>query len=163
MLVGCFSCTPHRYIKADNINLWGIQLTSCLFCLDSAALLILKEQQFYLFGPIQNSQTGGQLFSNTSPFAGCSLIKVAALPFRMGQHYSKVLQLIPDRHRLWSLLRHCAISRPGKSVNLLLIFYTKNKWVVTINIWCSFNSLQAYWSIHKYVLVYSKSKQKYKN
>ena len=38
-----------------------VQQTSGLFCLDSASLLMLKEQ-FYLFGQIQTSQTGGQLF-----------------------------------------------------------------------------------------------------
>ena len=27
------------------------------FCLDSAALLMMNEQQFYLFGQIQTSQT----------------------------------------------------------------------------------------------------------
>ena len=32
-----------------------VQLTSCLFCLDSAALLMLTEQQFYLFGLVQTS------------------------------------------------------------------------------------------------------------
>ena len=31
-----------------------------LFCVDSAALLMLNEQQFHLFGQIQSSQTGGQ-------------------------------------------------------------------------------------------------------
>ena len=35
-----------------------VWLTSCLFCLDSAALLKLNEQQFYLFVQIQTSQTG---------------------------------------------------------------------------------------------------------
>ena len=29
-------------------------------CLDSATLFMLNEQQFYLFGQIQTSQTGGQ-------------------------------------------------------------------------------------------------------
>ena len=32
-----------------------------LFSLDSDALFMLNEQQFYLFGQIQTSQTGGQL------------------------------------------------------------------------------------------------------
>ena len=44
-----------------------VRLTSCSFWLDSAALLMLNEQQFYLFGQIQISQTGGQLYSDTSP------------------------------------------------------------------------------------------------
>ena len=43
-----------------------VQLTSCLFGWHSAALLMLNEQQFYLFGHIQTSQTGG----DTSPYVG---------------------------------------------------------------------------------------------
>ena len=39
----------------------------CLFCLDSAALLMLNEEPLYLFGQIQTSQTGGQLYSDTFP------------------------------------------------------------------------------------------------
>ena len=50
-----------------------VQLTSCLFCLDSAALLILNEQQIYLYGQIQTSQTGGHPYSDTSPYCESSL------------------------------------------------------------------------------------------
>ena len=39
----------------------------CLFCLYSAALLRLNEEPLYLFGQIQTSQTGGQLYSDTFP------------------------------------------------------------------------------------------------
>ena len=42
-------------------------------CLDSAALLLLNEQQFYFFGQIQNSQTGGHPYSDTFPYGECSL------------------------------------------------------------------------------------------
>ena len=45
------------------------------FCLDSAALLMLNEQQIYLFGQIQTSQTGYQLYSDTSPYGECSLVR----------------------------------------------------------------------------------------
>ena len=38
-----------------------------IFCDLAAALLMLKEQQIYLFGQIQTSQTGGQPYSDTSP------------------------------------------------------------------------------------------------
>ena len=48
-------------------------MTACLFCLDSAALLLLNEQQFYFFGGIQTSQTGGNLYTGTSPYGECSL------------------------------------------------------------------------------------------
>ena len=51
-----------------------VQLTYCLFCVDSAALLMLNEQQFYVFGKIQTSQIGGQLYSDTSPYGKCSLV-----------------------------------------------------------------------------------------
>ena len=34
-----------------------------VFCLDLAPLLLLNEQQFYSFGQIQTSQTGGQPYS----------------------------------------------------------------------------------------------------
>ena len=58
------------YVYTENYNLRGsitLRLTSCLFCLDSAALRMLNEQQFYLFGQIQTIQTGGQPYSDTSP------------------------------------------------------------------------------------------------
>ena len=45
-----------------------VQLTSFLTGLDSAALLILNKIQIYKFGWIQTSQTGGQLYSDTSPY-----------------------------------------------------------------------------------------------
>ena len=54
----------------ENINFRGsitAKLTSSLFWLVSAALLILNEKQFYLFGQIQTSQTGGQQYNGTSP------------------------------------------------------------------------------------------------
>ena len=55
---------------AENTNIWGsitLWLTFCLFCLNSAALLKLNEEQLYLFGQIQTSQRGGQPYSDTSP------------------------------------------------------------------------------------------------
>ena len=64
---------------AENTNLRGtltVQLTSCLLCLDLAALLTLNEQQFYLLGQIQISQTGGQPYSVTSPYGQSSLAHV---------------------------------------------------------------------------------------
>ena len=54
-------------IMAEKTNLRGsitVRLTSCLFCLDSAALLMLNWQKIYLLGQIQ---TRGQLYSATSP------------------------------------------------------------------------------------------------
>ena len=45
-----------------------VRLTG-LFCLDSAALLMLNDQQFYLLGQIQTNQAGGQPYSDTSPMA----------------------------------------------------------------------------------------------
>ena len=34
---------------------------------------MLNEQEIYLLGQIQTSQTGGQLYSDTSPYGECSL------------------------------------------------------------------------------------------
>ena len=42
--------------KAENTNFRGsitLQLTSCLLCLDSAALLMLNDLQFYFFKPVK--------------------------------------------------------------------------------------------------------------
>ena len=39
-----------------------VRLTSCLFCLDSAALLMLNKKRFDLYCQIQTSQTGGQSY-----------------------------------------------------------------------------------------------------
>ena len=64
-------------IDGENANLRGsitVWLTSCLFCLDSAALLMLHLQKFYLFGQIQ---TGGQVYSDASPYDECSLLDVS--------------------------------------------------------------------------------------
>ena len=50
----------------ENTNLRGaitVQLTSCLFCSDSATLYLLNEQQCFACFIIQISQTGGQLYS----------------------------------------------------------------------------------------------------
>ena len=55
---------------SENTNFRGsitVQLTSCLSCKDSAALLLLNEQKFYSFGQILTSQTRGQQDSETSP------------------------------------------------------------------------------------------------
>ena len=46
-----------------------VGLTSCYTCLDSAALHTINYQENYLSGQIQNSQTGGQLYIDTSPYS----------------------------------------------------------------------------------------------
>ena len=51
-----------------------VQLNSCLFCLNSAALLMFNDQQFYLFSQFQTSKTGGQPYNDTSPYGECSLL-----------------------------------------------------------------------------------------
>ena len=63
----------------ETTNLRGsimVALTSCLFCLESAALLKLNEQQFDLFHKIQTSQTGGQLYSDTFPMVSALFIPI---------------------------------------------------------------------------------------
>ena len=52
------------------------KLTCFLFSMDSSALLMINELQIYLFGQIQTSQTGGQLYSYTLPYGEWSLVKV---------------------------------------------------------------------------------------
>ena len=58
-----------------SITVW---LTSGLTGFDSAALFMFNQQQIYLFGQIQTSQTGGQLHSDTSPYkvSECSLVEI---------------------------------------------------------------------------------------
>ena len=53
------------YFTRGSITVW---LTSCSTGLYSAALLILNQQQIYLFGEIQIGQRGGQMYSDTSPY-----------------------------------------------------------------------------------------------
>ena len=60
---------PH--LRMLTYFLWGIitvQLTSCLTGEDSAALFMFNSQHIYLFGQIQTSQTGGQPYSDNSPY-----------------------------------------------------------------------------------------------
>ena len=47
-----------------------------VFCLDSAALLLLSWRHIYLIGWILTSETGGQPYSDTSPYevSECSLL-----------------------------------------------------------------------------------------
>ena len=49
------------------------QLISCFTYLNSAALLLLKYQQIYLFGQIQTGNKGGQLQSHSYSFEVCIL------------------------------------------------------------------------------------------
>ena len=44
-----------------------VLLTSCFICWVSAALLMLNEQQIYLFSQIQANQTGVQSYSEEFP------------------------------------------------------------------------------------------------
>ena len=64
--------SPSTLIGQGSITVW---LTFCLTGLDSNALLMFNQQQINLFSQIQTSQTGGQLYSDTSPYkvSECSL------------------------------------------------------------------------------------------
>ena len=56
-----FTREHNNELQSVNTNLRGditVPLTSCLFCLDSLALLMLNEQQFDMFDQIQTTQTG---------------------------------------------------------------------------------------------------------
>ena len=68
-----------QLLQLENIHLRGsvtVRMTSCLTSLDSAALLMFNQQQIYLFGQIQTSQTG-QPNKDTSPYevSECSLLQ----------------------------------------------------------------------------------------
>ena len=74
-------------LKAENTHLlckgnFTLRLTSCFTGLDSAPWLMVNQIQIYKFGRIQPSQTGGQRYSDTSPYevSECSLLK--AVRFR---------------------------------------------------------------------------------
>ena len=60
------------YFVRGNIT---VQLTSCLTGLDSAVLLNWNYKQICLFGQILTGQTGGQPYSDISPYevSECSL------------------------------------------------------------------------------------------
>ena len=73
-------------------------MTSCLTGLDSAALFMFNQQQIFLFGQIQTSQTGGQLYSDTVIDSECSLFHYS---FCQGRKvYYKVMFLIDDVIRM---------------------------------------------------------------
>ena len=64
----------------------------CLFCLDSAALFMLKKQQFYSFDQIQTSQ--GQRNSDTSPYGECSLLDPTNYSRITPQQCDQILQFL---------------------------------------------------------------------
>ena len=49
------------FFSTGSITAW---LTSCLTGLDLAALLMFNQQQIFMFGEIQTSQTGGPPYSD---------------------------------------------------------------------------------------------------
>ena len=72
-----FCCLGQRtltYYIRGNIT---IRLTSCLTGFDSAVLLKRNYKQICLFGQILTGQTGGQLYSDISPYkvSECSLLR----------------------------------------------------------------------------------------
>ncbi len=72
-----------------------VLLTSCLTCLDLPVLKIKTKKCQYSYNWFQTSQTGGQLYSDTSPlvFPGLSLFTVLIY----------VYDLNLDFHYLWKL------------------------------------------------------------
>ena len=60
---------------------WEVSLYgwSPLFCLESAALIMLNQQQIYLIGQIQNRKTGVQPYKDTCPYGECSLFQAAVI------------------------------------------------------------------------------------
>ena len=72
--MGRLGLRTHAHFVRGSIT---VQLTYCLTGLDSDALLMFNQQQIYLWWPNPNSQTGGQLYSDTSSYKiiECSLIR----------------------------------------------------------------------------------------
>ena len=60
----CDSNRDHSLHKGD----YHCMADLLFYCLDSAVLHMLNQQQIYLFGQIQTSQTRGQSYSDTSPY-----------------------------------------------------------------------------------------------
>ena len=69
----CSHCRLHQRILTKGGVSMQVWLTSCLFCLDLAALFVFTQ-----FGRIQSSQTGGQKYGVTSPYGECSLAALTA-------------------------------------------------------------------------------------
>ena len=70
-------------IDSENTHLREVILYSlAVYFFDLAALPMLSEQQFYLFGQIHTSQTGGQMYSYTSPYGECSLINCSSVSIK---------------------------------------------------------------------------------
>ena len=100
-LMGGVSTVHRHWLSPENTNLRiSVQLTSYLYCLDSAALLLLNEQQFHLFSHIQTSQRGGQPAVQWSPNGECSL-----LSHIMGHSLGILLHVNLFRFRQWKLVR----------------------------------------------------------
>ena len=57
-----------------------VQMTSCLFYLDSAAMLMLNDQQFYLFGQMLTSVTRDLPYSDTFPYGECFCMVLCLFP-----------------------------------------------------------------------------------
>ena len=51
-------------------------MSDLMFCYDSTAVLMLNDQQVYLFGRIQTSQTGGQPYSDSSPMISVHCLRL---------------------------------------------------------------------------------------
>ena len=104
----------HCKLQSENTNLRGritVLLTSYLFIFDSAALFKFNQQQLYLLGQIQTSQTGGQQHSDTSPYGECSLVVVQACSLlQLWEHqklFDNSLILLP----LYLCCAKCAMTR----------------------------------------------------
>ena len=61
--------TREHYLKRK----YHYMVVLLFILLRSAALILLNKQKFYFFGQIQICQTGGQLYSGSSPYGESSL------------------------------------------------------------------------------------------
>ena len=84
------------FINLPRESSFTVWLTSYLTDLDSAALLLLNQQQIYLFSQIETSQAGGQLYSDTSLYevSECSL----TYPTNFASAVSRSIRLISHQN-----------------------------------------------------------------
>ena len=93
-----------RFVKLPgsvNTYLMGsitVQMT-CLFYLDSAAMLMLNDQQFYLFGQMLTSVTRDLPYSDTFHYGECSLYGPMSISFNRTSFLHCRCSRLPDQRR----------------------------------------------------------------
>ena len=100
----------HAYFIKGSIT---VRLTSCLTGEDSAALLVVNQIKIYKFGQISTSQTGGQPYSDTSPYevSECSLAWPSIAWLKKARLYSHKYDLLTGVETEWVYHDHKMFDR----------------------------------------------------